>query len=275
MPQPIDSNCQAVDRALDRGRTGQGPQVSTEVQHHLRDCRRCRELYTYLAPPLTAESVPEGVGAALLAAIRRDLSPVAPMGPAIVIAFRLLAAFALIFIAALSSMKMLGVAAMTIPQLAVISATLVLGLVLLILSITWQMRPGSLRRISDRASVGVVVSALLLSTAALFPWIRPEVESFASRGWHCLGVGLSITAPAALVMWMLIRRGVPANPGSFGLTMGAFAGLVGFAVLQYTCDLQNVAHLLVWHLGVLLVSMLAGMLVGIFGHRSRHSEPRP
>jgi len=270
MPQPIDPNCQAVDRALDRGRTGSGSQLSTDTQHHVSDCRRCRDLYTFVASPLPDETVPEGLPALVLAAIRKDLKPVAPMGSTMMIAFRLLAAFALIFIAALSGMKMLGIAIMTIPQLAVISATLVLGLVLLVLSITWQMRPGSLRRISDRASIGVMVSALLLSTAALFPWIRPEAASFASRGWHCLGVGLSIAAPTTLVIWMLIRRGTPANPSSFGLTMGALAGLLGFAVLQYTCDLQNMAHLLVWHFGVLLIAMLAGMLAGILGQRFRH-----
>jgi hypothetical protein len=269
MPPPIDPNCQAVDRSLDRGRTAQGSQLSTKVQHHLSNCRRCRQLYTYLASPLTGEAVPEAVVAPVLSAVRQDLKPVAPIGSTIVIAFRLLTAFAVIFMAALSSMKMLGVTVMTIPQLAVISTTLVLGLVLLVWSITWQMRPGSLRRISDRASLGVVVSAIVLSTAALFPWIRPEAASFASRGWHCFGVGLSITAPAALLMWMLIRRGVPANPSSFGLTMGALAGLAGFAVLQYTCDLQNMAHLLVWHFGVLLVAMLAGMLAGILGQRFR------
>jgi hypothetical protein len=33
-------------------------------------------------------------------------------------------------------------------------------------------------------------------------------------------------------------------------------------VLQYTCDLQNIGHLLVWHGGVLVTSTLAGVLVG-------------
>jgi hypothetical protein len=44
--------------------------------------------------------------------------------------------------------------------------------------------------------------------------------------------------------------------------LGAVAGLLAVTVLQYTCDLQQVGHLLVWHGGVLVLSTLAGSLVG-------------
>jgi len=33
-------------------------------------------------------------------------------------------------------------------------------------------------------------------------------------------------------------------------------------VLQFTCDLQDIGHLLVWHGGVLVLATLAGTLVG-------------
>jgi|GEM_PF-4076225 len=37
---------------------------------------------------------------------------------------------------------------------------------------------------------------------------------------------------------------------------------LGVTVLQFTCVLQDIGHLLVWHGGVLVISTLAGWLVG-------------
>jgi hypothetical protein len=47
-----------------------------------------------------------------------------------------------------------------------------------------------------------------------------------------------------------------------GATLGAIAGLLAVTVLQYTCELQDIGHLLVWHGGVLVLSTLAGALIG-------------
>jgi hypothetical protein len=44
--------------------------------------------------------------------------------------------------------------------------------------------------------------------------------------------------------------------------LGAIAGLLAVTVLQYTCDLQDIGHLLILHGAVLVLSTLAGALVG-------------
>ena len=68
--------------------------------------------------------------------------------------------------------------------------------------------------------------------------------------------------PAALVFAFLARRGARLSLGMLGGTLGAIAGLLGVTVLQFTCALQDIGHLLVWHGGVLVISTLAGALIG-------------
>jgi hypothetical protein len=40
------------------------------------------------------------------------------------------------------------------------------------------------------------------------------------------------------------------------------AGLIGLSVLEVNCPNLNIFHILVWHWGVVLISALAGALVG-------------
>lgn len=58
-----------------------------------------------------------------------------------------------------------------------------------------------------------------------------------------------------------LRRGVPLSAGAFGGTLGAIAGLLGLTVLQFRCIHQDAAHVIVWHGGVVAVSIAAGVLL--------------
>lgn len=66
--------------------------------------------------------------------------------------------------------------------------------------------------------------------------------------------------PAAILFWLLLRRGRALGVGTAGATFGAIAGLLGASVLQLTCNHQDAGHLLVWHGGVVIVSIGLGML---------------
>ena len=169
-------------------------------------------------------------------------------------------AFFLIAAAVTSMMKVAGIEAMNLPQLIGISLILALGVALLSLSLAWQMKPGSLQRIPARAAIGILAAGLAAGIVLLFPWRTPE--AFLVRGWHCLRAGLALAVPAALVFAFLARRGARLSLGMLGGTLGAIAGLLGVTVLQFTCALQDIGHLLVWHGGVLVISTLAGALIG-------------
>jgi len=69
----------------------------------------------------------------------------------------------------------------------------------------------------------------------------------------------------------LVRRGAFLNLTALGGTLGAIAGLLSVTVLQFTCNMQEIAHLLVWHGGVLVISTVVGALIGrSVGHLRRN-----
>ena len=45
------------------------------------------------------------------------------------------------------------------------------------------------------------------------------------------------------------------------IAQGAIASLFGATVLQFTCNRQEAGHLLVWHGGVFVASILMGVLI--------------
>jgi hypothetical protein len=164
------------------------------------------------------------------------------------------------------TMKLVGIPAMNGIQMTGMSAILALGLVLLSRSLAWQMTPGSKQRMPAWTAVTILGAGLLLGMLILFPMRTPQ--AFLARGLHCLRVGIFIAAPSAALFWWLARRGAPLNMTTLGATLGALAGLVSVALLQVTCDLQEMNHLLVWHGGVLLITTAVGAGIGrLFGGR--------
>jgi hypothetical protein len=129
------------------------------------------------------------------------------------------------------------------------------------LTLAWQIRPGSLQKIPAKLSWACFGVGFLTGAALLFPW--RGAEAFVSRGWPCLLTGSAVAIPGGVLFWLLTRRGVPLSAGAFGGTLGAIAGLLGLTVLQFHCLYQNAAHLLLWHGGILVLSITTGLLVAL------------
>ncbi len=89
-----------------------------------------------------------------------------------------------------------------------------------------------------------------------------QESAFVSKGLLCLSVGLKYAIPGALLSWLWLRRGATLFPRLMGATAGGFAGLIGITVLEVHCPNLNLYHILVWHLGVLLLSTLGGLALG-------------
>jgi hypothetical protein len=256
----VKPDCKLVDAELDRRFAGRAGRVSPAVQKHLDECDRCRTLYVGLSDELPAGAVPGEVEHRIVQTIQSSLKPVSRLRSTAVLAAQIMIVFLLVSAAVTSRMKVLGLDVMTFAELIAISTILSLGIGLLALSLAWQMRPGSLQRIPNWTSVGILVAALLVVIVSLFPW--KTSDEFVTDGWRCLRTGLAVAVPTALVFWILVRRGAPLRLKSLGGTLGAIAGLLGVTVLQFTCELQNAGHLMVWHVGVLVLSTLAGALIG-------------
>lgn len=260
---PID--CKTVDRALDRQAGNRDMRLPQDVLQHLAECPGCRSLRKLFeaeppAPPMTAD-----LSAAIGRSLGESLRPVKPLPGRRIATLQLMALFAFFALALISNMGTAGVEHMNPFQLLAICVLLATGVWLFSASLVSQIRPGSYQRVPGRLLVAGFGAALLAGMALLFPW--RGVQAFVAMGWPCLLGGLGIAVPAALLLWVIVRRGAPLSVGTLGATIGATAGLLGVTVLQFKCPLQEAPHLVVWHGGVLVVATVAGWAVAHLAHR--------
>jgi hypothetical protein len=227
---------------------------------HLTGCERCRSLMRVLQEDSARQSPsPTGLGQ-IKAVLLQDLKPVRPLAPAF--AFR--AAFGIIFLAVTVvgsfQLRAYGWGVLSIPQRIVVFTSLAAGTGLLASSMVRQMFPGSKHTVSPALLLVGVLALLMLPASAVF---QPQVEfAFVSNGLSCLRAGLSYAIPGAILLWLLLRRGAVLSPKLAAATAGGFAGLIGLTVLEVHCPILNRYHILVWHMGVVLLSMLGGLSLG-------------
>jgi hypothetical protein len=123
-----------------------------------------------------------------------------------------------------------------------------------------QLVPGSRRGLGVGAFLTLVSVALLGVFALVFRDYR--ADHFISAGVACLLTGLLLAVPAALLSWLLLRRGFAVNSVAAGLVGGALAGLCGVTMLELHCANFQALHVLVWHTAVVPAGAAAGALTG-------------
>ena len=260
MPAEIRTDCKSVDTELDQCFAQSAPVMSPQARQHLNECKRCRDLYEYLAQASPPGPASPELERRIVEDIHKSLQPVSRLRSISGLTAQLSMVFLLAALALTGMMKQVGWTAMSAGQVAGISAILALGVVLLSRSLAWQMTPGSPQRIQGWAAIAILGGGLLVGMILLFPWRTPE--AFVLRGMHCLRVGLALAAPAAALFCWMARRGAALNLTIIGATLGAIAGLLAVTILQFTCNLQDFAHLVTWHGGVFAISALLGAIVG-------------
>ena len=260
----MSDECRQIDLDLD-GALSQNASVrptwklSEKTLAHLRQCERCRRLYHWLLDGVAPSQPTPELVEAVRTRMKQSLAPVTPQSPPRVLAAQFLLVFLLFSAPMIGMMGTAGLHEMNLSQLFGIVTVLVCGAALLSFSLAWQMSPGSLHRVPPRIAVIALATGFLAATAVLFPWQEPQ--SFFERGWSCLKAGLLMAAPSSLLFWVLVRRGHTLASGMMGASLGAIAGLVGASVLQFTCNRQDAVHLLVWHGGVVIVSLVLGVAI--------------
>jgi hypothetical protein len=219
-------------------------------------------------PPEAPPELARSIGGALAA----SLQPVKPMPGTSALAVQFAAVFLVFAVALIGMMGITGFRTLHAWQAVGMVAILALGVTVLSVALAWQIRPGSLQKIPAASSWLYFGLGFVAGAALLFPWRSAEpfvASTFVSHGWHCLMAGSAVALPGGILFWLLSRRGVPLSAGAFGGTLGAIAGLLGVTVLQFRCIYQDAAHLMVWHGGVVLVAIAAGVGIARLLERNR------
>jgi hypothetical protein len=249
--------CREMNDLMSSSSEGSAQEGSAE---HLAKCERCRILTDLLDQvgegPVPSESQLKRIKIAIV----YNLKPVRLLPPSRM----LLLACAIIFLCVVTigalRLGTNGWTVLNIEQRIAVFSSLAASAILLAASMVRQMVPGSRHRLPPAPLPFGILLVLALVIATTFR--SHEEVAFVAGGLGCIRNGLMCSAPAALLFFLLLRRGAALFPKLIGLAVGGLAGLIGLSVLEVNCPNLNIFHILVWHWGVLLISSLAGALVG-------------
>jgi hypothetical protein len=198
----------------------------------------------------------EGIEAKIIG----DLKPVRPLPPARFFLFASAIIFLLAVAIGTSPFALTGWRVLSIGRRVAMFATLAASAASLAVSMVAQMVPASRYSLAPRAVPIAVLSGLLLVIGASFH--RGSEPDFIASGLMCMRSGLTYALPAAFLFWLVVRQGAILNPRLIGVMAGGLAGLIGLSVLEMNCSNLNVLHIFLWHSGVLVISSIAGALLG-------------
>jgi hypothetical protein len=211
-----------------------------------------------------AAQAPRSVDPALLdrvaGSLARSLRPVRPLPPAWVLTSGLALICVAVALAGAARLGFYGIQKLSGGERALIFPTLGVLIWLGAAAATGEMIPGSRRRIAPATLLSAGCLALLAVFGVLFHDYR--TGQFVSQGVKCLTAGLLHAAPAALVSWLILRRGFAVNPAAAGLVAGTLAGLAGVTMLELHCANFEAPHVMLWHIAVIPVSAAAGAVLG-------------
>jgi hypothetical protein len=222
-----------------------------------------------------ASRLPQSVDPELLSRIAASLGPslppVRPMPPAWALEGELMTIAAAIAVAGAARAGFFGFLKLGDSSRMIIFSAL--GILIFLAASEWvsESIPGSRKRLSPGAALAVTILGMLAVFGVLFR--DYHTEHFVSAGLACLAFGLLHAIPAAILGWLVLRRGFAVNPLTAGLLGGALAGLAGVTLLELHCPNFQALHILVWHVAVVPVSAGAGALLAwMLARRSSPSD---
>jgi hypothetical protein len=223
-----------------------------------------REIDELLKGAQNGAQVSQGPGAETLGRIAESIAgsmrSVRPLPPSWMLAGSVALISAAVAMAGAAALGFSGIAKMSMLERTAVFSVLVILVLAAASELVSAMIPGSRRRFS---SGGLLTMAGLGLAAVLALCFRDyQTTHFVHAGLVCLAIGLLHAIPAGLLSWLVLRRGFAVDALSAGLAAGTLAGLAGVGMLELHCSNFQTAHVLVWHLGVLLASGGLGALCG-------------
>ena len=211
-----------------------------------------------------AASVPHRPARSVLDSIERSihasLVPVRPLPASWMLSVGLLLVCAAVAFVGATRLGFFGFQALGLEQRVTILPILVVLTCVAARECVSHWIPASRHYVAPGALVMLVSVTLLCVFALMFR--DYHTERFFSAGVVCLSVGVLHAVPVACLAAWLLRRGLLVDRVSGGTIAGALGGLSGVTVLELHCPNLEAPHVLLWHVGVVPVSALAGALGG-------------
>jgi hypothetical protein len=123
-----------------------------------------------------------------------------------------------------------------------------------------RMIPGAKRALPP--AVLSVAAFVVLGLLAVVLFNDRSTEHFVAGGIPCLRLGVVSALLSGFLGWRLLQRGYLVSPRETITLYGFFSGLVGVSVLALHCPILNSFHVLVWHLGAMVLAGVAGFFLG-------------
>ena len=250
--------CREMDGAI--GSTSGDMPLPREAAQHVVECESCRLLVNALDKGHNSLEPSRGRLKQIQTTINEDLTAVRPLASSSVLLLAFMLTSLVVVVTGSLLMGMRGWGALSKVQGITVFAALTSSVIFLAISLASQMAPGGKHSISPLLLPIGILALLILVTTAIFH-VRHE-SAFVLDGLACLRTGLTYSVPAALVIWALLSRGAILYPKLTGAAAGGLAGVIGLGVLEVGCSNLSMFHILVWHLGVILVCTLGGILLG-------------
>jgi hypothetical protein len=234
--------------------------LEPQPAEHLIHCERCRELTLLLDKADDGLRPSESLLRLIQYSILKDLKPIRPLAPPRILLFGCAIIFLSVVAVGALLLGMNGWGALSLVQRIVVFVTLAASAVLLAVSIVRQIVPGSKQAVAPAVLLEAILVVLMMVIAITF---RSQRESaYIASGLMCMKNGLALSAPAAILLWFILRRGAILYPKLIGAIAGGLAALAGLSVLEINCPNLNAFHILIWHEGVLVIGSLGGALLG-------------
>lgn len=213
---------------------------------------------------LNGAKVPESTNAETMGRIVDSISGsmgrVRPLPPRWLLTGELVLICAAVMFAGAAGLGFFGIAKMSgLERAAVFSALAILVLITSSETVN-AMIPGSRRRISSSSLIALSGVCLAAVFGACFR--DYHATHFVHAGLICLSIGILHAIPTGALSWLVLRRGFAVDATAAGLATGTVAGLAGVGMLELHCPNFQAAHVLVWHLGVLILSAALGVFCG-------------
>jgi hypothetical protein len=135
--------------------------------------------------------------------------------------------------------------------------------------------PGRASLVSGAAMALVLLFALAATAQAPGLSVQPEgAWSLFHACVHCITFVLEISAAFLLVGLVTLRRLVPTGRPRIGMALGAAGGAMGGLVLHFICPIAGTAHVVLAHVGGMILAASAGAVL-LAGVLRRPVKPRP